>query len=65
MPTGRRMRSAGSWTVNPNAASAAATFSTKKLKYLKKPSIPKLEMTLSQRKWRRRPGQASMPRAAQ
>ena len=31
----------------------AATFSTKKLKYLKNPSMPKFEMTLSHRKRRR------------
>ena len=36
-------------TVSPNAASTAATFSTKKLKYLKNPSIPKFETTLSHR----------------
>ena len=37
----------GSWTASADVASTPATFSTKKLKYLKKPSMPKFEMTLS------------------
>ena len=50
MPTGSRMRSIGGETDSPTAASTSATFSTKKLKYLKNPSIPKFEMMLSHRK---------------
>jgi hypothetical protein len=42
MPTGRATRSSGIGIDQPASSAAAATFSTKKLKYLKNPSTARL-----------------------
>ncbi len=63
MPTGSATRSTGVGIDQPASAAAAATFSTKKLKYLKKPSRPKSTARLAPRKAFFRAGHASMPRA--